>query len=103
LGFPIIFLQWLNLATYKIDKLLGFSKARHKIPHRRKSGRGPELEKLDPQHLGLTFNICAMAEARNFKFDKQLRFAKAYHKTTPRGESGRGLGLGKLPNIWGSL
>jgi len=40
-GFLIIFLQRLKLESKKIGTLLGFAKAHHKIPHRRKSGRGP--------------------------------------------------------------
>jgi len=42
-GSPLIFLQWLKLATPKLACGWGLPRpeAHHKIPHRRKSGRGP--------------------------------------------------------------
>ena len=52
---------------FKFCKPLGFAKARHKITHRGKSGRGPGLEVL-PNILVFPFNICVTAEAGNFKF-----------------------------------
>jgi len=88
-------------SDFKFGTHIGFAKARHKIPHRRKSGRGPGLGKL-PKIVGFPFNICATAEAIDSKFGMQLWFSKAHHKITPREISKRGLGLGKLPNIWGS-
>jgi len=63
---------------------LGFANPYHKIPQRRKSGRGPGLEEL-PKILGFPFNICAVVKASNFKFGMPLGFVKAHHKTTPRG------------------
>ena len=34
--------------------------------------------------MAFPFNMCAIAEARDFKFGMQLAFAKTYHKITPR-------------------
>ena len=70
---------------------MGFAKAHHKIPPRRKSRRGPGLVELD-KILGLLFNISATAEASDFKFGKQLGLAKAHHKITPRGKVGVAVG-----------
>jgi len=88
-------------SDFKIVTRLGLSKAHHKIPHRRKSGRGPGLGEV-PKILGFPFNICAKAGANDFQFGMQLGFAKAHHKIIRRGKIGRGLGLEKLLNIWGS-
>ena len=79
---------------------MGFAKAYHKIPPRRKSGRGHGLEEL-PKILGFPFNISATTEVSDFKIGRQVRFAKAYHKIPPRRKSGRGNGLGELPKILG--
>ena len=98
-GFPFNISVMAEASDFKIGMRLGFAKAHHKIPHRRKSGCGHRVEEL-PKILRFPFNICAMAEASNFKFGLQLGFAEVHHKITPRGKSGRGLGLGKFPKSW---
>jgi len=45
--------------------------AHHKIPPRRKRGRGPGLGELQ-KIWGFTFNIYAMAESIDFNFGTQL-------------------------------
>jgi len=77
----------------KIGTQLWFAKAHHKIPHRRKSGRGPGLGEL-PKISGFFFNICAASEGSDFKVYMPLGFAKAHHKTTPRGKVGVASGMG---------
>jgi len=64
---------------FKFGTQLGFAKAHHKIPHRRKSGIGAALLELT-KILGSPFYICATAEASNLKFGTQLGFTKAHHK-----------------------
>jgi len=45
-------------SDFKIGTRLGFAKAHHKIPYRRKCTRGPRLEEF-PKILQFPFNICA--------------------------------------------
>jgi len=85
-------------SDFKFDTHHGFAKVHRKIPHRRKSGRGPGLDEFS-KSLGFPYNISATTETIDFKFGMQLGLAKAHHKTTPRGKSARDFGLGKLPNI----
>jgi len=51
-------------SDFKIGSLVGFTKVHHKIPPRRKIGRGPGLGEL-PKIWGFPFNIYAMAELCN--------------------------------------
>ena len=74
-------------SDFKTGMQVGFTKAHHEIPSRRKSGRGHKLGEL-PIMLGFPFNISATAEASNFKFGMQLGFAKAHDKITPREKVG---------------
>jgi len=78
LGFIYNISATAKASDFKIGMRLGFAKAHHNIPHRRKHGRGPGLEKL-PKNLGFPCNIYATAEASNFKFGMQLGFVKAHH------------------------
>jgi len=82
LGFPLIFLQRLTLATSNLVNSLGSPRAIIKITPRGKSESDPGLGKL-PKIMRFPFNISATAEAIDFKFDIQYEFAKAYHKITP--------------------
>jgi len=43
LGFPYNISATAEASNFKIGMLLGFAKIHRKIPHRRKSGRGPVL------------------------------------------------------------
>jgi len=61
-------------ATSNLARSWGLPKAHHKIPPRRKSGRGPGFGEF-PRILGLPFNISATAEVSDFKFGMKLRFA----------------------------
>jgi len=54
-----------------------------------------------PQNFGVSYNISAMAVARDFKFATQLGL-NAHHKTTPRGKVGVALGWGSS-QIFGVL
>jgi len=99
--FPYNISATAEVRNSKIGTLLGFTKAHHKILHRRKCGRGRVLQELSKM-LGFPFNICATAEVSNFKFGTQLGLAEAHHKNHNQRKSERGLGLWKLPNIWGS-
>jgi len=58
-------------SDFKIGRLVGFTKAHHKIPFRRKRGCGPGLGEL-PKIWGFSFNIYAMAESIDFKFGTQF-------------------------------
>jgi len=58
-------------SDFKIGRLVGFAKAHHKIPPRRKRGRGPGLRELQ-SIWGFPFNIYAMAESIDFKFVHSL-------------------------------
>jgi len=71
LGFPFNISAMTEGSDFKIGRLVGFAKAHHKIPPRRKRGRGPELWEL-PKIWGFPFNIYAMAESINFKFGTQF-------------------------------
>ena len=102
LGLPFNISATTEGSDFKIGRQVSFAKAHHKIPPRRKSGRGHGLEEL-PKILRFSFNIHATAEGSDFKFGMQCRFSKAHHKTTPRRKSGRSSGLPELRKIWGSL
>jgi len=69
---------------------MGFTKAHHKIPCRRKVGVAWSREL--PKIVQFPYNISATAEDSDFKFGVQLGFAKAHHKITPRGKVGVALG-----------
>jgi len=43
-GVPCNIAATAEASNFKTGMRLGFAKAHHKIPHRRKSGRGPGLE-----------------------------------------------------------
>jgi len=43
LGFPYNIFGTAEASNFKSGRQVGFAKAHHKIPHRRKSGRGPGL------------------------------------------------------------
>jgi len=45
-GFPFNISATTESSDFKIGRLVGFAKARHKIPPRRKRGRGPGLGEL---------------------------------------------------------
>ena len=61
MGFPFNISATTEGSDFKIGRLVGFDKAHHKIPPRRKRGRGPGLGEL-PKMWGFPFNIFAMAE-----------------------------------------
>jgi len=82
MGFPFNIFATTEDIDFKIGRQVGFAKAHHKIPLRRKSGRGHGLGEL-PTSLGFPFNMSATAKASEFKFGIQLGFAKAHHKITP--------------------
>jgi len=63
-GFPFNIFATTEDSDFKIGRLVGFAKAHHKIPPRRKEGRGPKL--------GFSLNIYAMAESVDFKFGTQF-------------------------------
>jgi len=71
LGFPFNISATTEDSDFKIGRLVGFAKAHHKIPPRRKRGRGPVPGKL-PKILGFLFNIFAVAESIDFKFGTQF-------------------------------
>jgi len=54
LEFPFNISATTEDSDIKIGRLVGFAKAHHKIPPRRKTGRGPELEEL-PKIWGFPF------------------------------------------------
>jgi len=54
-------------SDFKIGRVVGFAEAHHKIPRRRKTGRGSELEKL-LNIWDFPFDIYATAESIDFKF-----------------------------------
>jgi len=58
-------------SDFKIGILVGFTKAHHKTPPRRKIGRGPGLGELS-KILDFPFNIYAMAANIDFKFGTQF-------------------------------
>ena len=58
-------------SDFKFGKQLGFAKAHHIIPRRRKGGRGSGLEELQ-KIWGFPFDIYTMAEASDFKFGTRL-------------------------------
>jgi len=70
-GFPFNISATTGDSDFKIGRLVGFAKAHHKIPPRRKRGRGPGLGEL-PKIWGFPFNIYAMAENIDLKFGTQL-------------------------------
>jgi len=98
LGFPFNISATTEGSDFKIARQVGFAKAHHKIPPKRKSGRSHGLGKL-ANILGFPFNITATTEASNFKFGMQLGFAKAHHKITPKGKVGLALGKGSIPKF----
>jgi len=57
-------------SDFKIGRQMGFAKAHHIIPPRRKTGRGPGLGEL-PKISGFPINIYAMAKSIDFKFGTQ--------------------------------
>jgi len=61
-------------SDFNVGRQVGFAKAHHKIPPRRKRGRGDGLGEL-PKMLRFPFNISPTAEPSDFKFGKQLGFA----------------------------
>jgi len=71
LGFPCNISATTEDSDFKIDRLVGFAMGNHKIPPRRKRGRGPKLGEL-PKIWGFSFNIYAMAESIDFKFGAQF-------------------------------
>jgi len=52
-GFPFDISATTEGSDFKIGRLVGFAKAHHKIPPRRKKGRGPGLGEL-PKNLGFS-------------------------------------------------
>jgi len=91
LGFPFNISATTEVSDFKIGRQVRFAKAYHKIPPRRKSGRGNGLGEL-PKILGFSFTISAMAKASDFKFGMQLGFAKAHHKIARKRKVGVALG-----------
>jgi len=77
---------------------LGFAKAHHKIPPRRKMGMG--LVWGAPQNSGFPYNTYATAEASDLKFGMQLGFAQSHNKIILTDKSGRGHVLGKFPQYF---
>jgi len=71
LGFPFNISATTEDRDFKIGRMVGFAKAHHKIPPRRKIGRGPLLGEL-PKIWGFPFNIYAMAQSIDFKFGTQF-------------------------------
>jgi len=67
LGFPVNISATTEGSDFKIDRLVGFAKAHHKISPKGKRGRGPKLGEL-PKIWGFPFNIYAMAESIDLKF-----------------------------------
>jgi len=100
LGFPLIFLQRLKLATSNLVCSLGLPRPIIKSQTEKKwswpSARGA------PKYWEFPFNISATTEGSDFKIDRLVGFAKAHHKIPFRRKRGRGPGLGELPKIWGS-
>jgi len=86
LGFPCTISATTEGSDFKIGRQVGFAKAHHKIPPRRKSGRGHWLEELH-NILGFPFNISATAKVSEFNFGMQLGFAKAHSRITPTRKS----------------
>ena len=91
LGFPVIFLQRLGLATSNLARSWGLP--RPIIKSHAEEREGVTMVRKAPQNLGFPFNIYAMAEASDFEFGTQLEFAKGHHIITPIGESGHDLAL----------
>jgi len=61
-GYPFNISATTADSDFKIGRLVGIAAtAHHKIPPRRKRGRGPGLDEL-PKFCGFAFNIFAMAE-----------------------------------------
>jgi len=82
-GYPLIFTQYLKLATSNLVYSLGSSKPIVKSHTEEKNRHGPGLEKRF-KIVRFPFNICATTEASNFKFGMLLEFAKAQQKHTQR-------------------
>jgi len=61
LGFPFNISATAEASDFKFGVQLGFAKAHHKIPRRRKRGRGPGLGEF-PKIWGFPFKIYAMAD-----------------------------------------
>jgi len=71
LGFPFNISATTEDSDFKIGRLVGFAKAHHKIPPRRKRGPGHVLGEL-PKIWGFPFNIYAMVESIDFNFGTQF-------------------------------
>ena len=69
MGFPFNISATAEASDFKFGVLLGFAKAHHKIPPRRKEGRNAKLGELPK--IGFSLNIYAMAESIDFKFGTQ--------------------------------
>jgi len=94
LGFPLIFLQWLKLATSNLVCSLGLPRPIIKS-HPQEKWAWPWARRA-PHNWGFPFN--AMTENSDFKIGWLVGFAKAHHKI-PRRRKKRAPGLGELPNI----
>jgi len=71
LPFPFNISAMTEDSDFKIGRLVGFAKAHHKIPPRRKIGRGSWVGDL-PKIWGFFSNIYAVAESIDFKFGTQF-------------------------------
>ena len=65
-------------SDFKISRLVGFARAHHKIPRRRKEGRNPKLGEFPK--IGFSLNIYAVAESIDFKFGTPVSYT---HLTLP--------------------
>ena len=82
LGFPFNIFATTEGTDFKIGRQVGFGKAHHKMPPRKKWvwswARGA------PQIFGVPYNMFVTAEAIDIKFGMQLEFADAPYEITPR-------------------
>ena len=88
-------------SDFKIGRLMGFAKAHHKIPPKKRGReRWPGLGEL-PKIWGFPFNIYAMAESIDFKFRLQLGLPRPIVKSHRKEKMWVGPGLEELPKILG--
>ena len=99
MGFPIIFLQQLGLATLNLARSLGLP--RPIIKSHAEERMGVALGKESSQKYGgfpSIFTQWLKLATSNLVHSLGLT-CKAHDKITPIGKSGCGLGLGELPKI----
>jgi len=101
---PLMFTQWLKLATSNVVHSFGLPRPIINSHIEEKVDVVPYY-KSSPKFWGsplIFVTVCATAEVSNFKVGIQLGLAKAHHENHTQRKRGRGLELGKLPYIWGS-